>query len=274
MTARYINSYSIFFSGYGYWDMVPLLVRQHHLFYDDKWEFVLHHDRADLSTLNYGKALMAMHDERIIRLVYVSDVPILCKAMLWRLLPIWNSDSEYTFCRDADSLLTMRQKLCVDAFLTSNKLVHGINDNPAHNIPLMGGMFGCRNKDISNRIGLNSLSDLYNLVDYSDEKWAQRGADQELLNSKIWPKFMNDSLIHNFNIQKDVEYDNSTKYNKDLYEKDRVFSNYIGACGLKQKIESAVEFYEKYIRNDILNKIKDIENACADDIYLNNIYNQ
>jgi hypothetical protein len=272
--AKFINSYSIFFSGYGYWDMIPLLIRLHHLFYNNEWEMVIHHDRKDIESLNYGKVLNQLHEQKLLKLVYVDRPVFMCKSMLWRMLPIWESNAEYVFCRDADSLLTLRQKICVEQFIESKKSIHGINDNIAHNIPLMGGMFGCKVDAFIEKTKITSLQHLYNLVDYTDEKWSQRGSDQELLNDKIWPHFRNDCLIHNFNTQSDVVISEKYNYDKQVVENDKIFCNYIGACGIKTKIESAINFYSKFVSKDIIEKIEDIEKHYVDDIYMNNLYNQ
>lgn len=68
----------------------------------------------------------------------------LCKSMLWRLKPVFWPDSELVLCRDADAITTLREAECVQEWQNSGKRLHGINDNPAHKLPLMGGMIGLR----------------------------------------------------------------------------------------------------------------------------------
>ena len=165
--ARCINSYSLFFSGLGYWDMIPLLLRMHHSLYDAEWEFVIHHDRTDFS-FYYGKALETMNEAGLVRLVKVNEPAVLCKSMMWRMLPVWDSKAEYVFCRDADSLLTSRQRACVQEFIDSGKGIHGINDNNEHNIPLMGGMIGIKSSLFVQKTGFNSIHDMYRLANISD----------------------------------------------------------------------------------------------------------
>lgn len=75
----------------------------------------------------------------------------LCKSMLWRLKPVFNPDTELVLCRDADAITTLREQVCVNEWINSGKQLHGINDNPAHQLPLMGGMVGIRSDYIRSK---------------------------------------------------------------------------------------------------------------------------
>jgi hypothetical protein len=83
----------------------------------------------------------AYADAGLIKLVYVEENTSTCRSMLWRMLPCWCSSVHYTICRDIDSLPSTRDRIAVEEFIRSGKVIHGITDNVAHD-GLMGGMVG------------------------------------------------------------------------------------------------------------------------------------
>ena len=91
--------------------------------------------------------------------------------------------------RDADSLLNIRDKACVDEWLKSNKDFHIVRDNCAHAAKIMGGIWGVRN-------GL--LSDIDHLINsYSRKETNNRkNIDQEFLEQIIYPKVIKKSFVH------------------------------------------------------------------------------
>jgi len=114
-----------------------------------------------------------------------NDTP-LCKAMLWRIIPAFEKDVEVLICRDLDSPLTYREAQCVQYWLhREQKVMHAITDSKSHNIPLMGGMIGIKPNYFADRLGRNSWDDLINSMSGYDIK----GADQDLLNRMVYPKF-------------------------------------------------------------------------------------
>src|SRR5688572_9876366 len=77
----------------------------------------------------------------------------LCTSMLWRMKPIFESEAEYVLCRDADALTSYREAGAVKKFIESGKILHGMADNPAHSIPLMGGMCGFKCEPLREKYG-------------------------------------------------------------------------------------------------------------------------
>lgn len=105
------------------------------------------------------------------------------EAMLWRFLPA----SEYgtvMISRDADSWLSVREKVCVDQWLASNKNFHIIRDHCYHSQKIMGGMWGIRN---------------YIIPDMAQgvEEFCKTGTyDQGFLADKIYPNITHDLMVH------------------------------------------------------------------------------
>lgn len=106
-------------------------------------------------------------------------------SMFWRFYAASDENVEVMISRDCDSRLSLREKLCVDEFLSSDKLFHSIIDHPFHS-GIMGGMWGVK-KGI--------LSKIISLIDSWDKtnKWQ---TDQSFLNTIIKPIISNTYLLH------------------------------------------------------------------------------
>lgn len=111
------------------------------------------------------------------------------ERMMWRFYPC--SDPEYDtvmISRDADSYLSIKEKVCVDAWLASKKNFHKIIGHCYHTDPkvkIMGGLWGCRNYILSK-------------MKIEVEKYIQGGNtyDQFLLASVIYPNILHDMICH------------------------------------------------------------------------------
>jgi len=115
----------------------------------------------------------------------------LCKAMLWRLKPIFFEDSHYVMCRDCDSLTSYRERQAIEAFTLSGLFIHGLTDNPAHTVPLLGGL--CSFSALQLRTKYKSWDELLSL---STIGISSRGTDQSFLNSVIYPDFKESMFAH------------------------------------------------------------------------------
>jgi hypothetical protein len=73
-------------------------------------------------------------------------------GMFWRFYALEQPDCEYAIFRDADSRISIREKLAVDEWIKSGKSLHVMRDHPYHRIPagnnelgILGGMWGIKN---------------------------------------------------------------------------------------------------------------------------------
>lgn len=121
----------------------------------------------------------------------VNEKSELCRSMLWRLKPIFFEDAVHVLCRDADSITTYREAQCVQEFMDSKLSVHGITDDPAHGIPLMGGMCGFNAQSIRDRYG-----SWEELMERSNGKLSDHGTDQDFLLKEIYPEFKHKMFGH------------------------------------------------------------------------------
>src|SRR5688572_24289859 len=156
-------------------------VRMNRLVFPD-FEIVL---QTDASTYNAYKKLF---DQLPIK-VNVNEPAPLCKAMLWRLKPVFDYNSyTHVICRDLDSPPTYREAQAVQDWINGDKAAHAITDSISHTIPMMGGMVGFHTGLWPVRTGWQHWADMF-----KDQKidFSIKGSDQQLLNAIVYPKFAN-----------------------------------------------------------------------------------
>lgn len=107
-----------------------------------------------------------------------------CRKMLWRMMPIWVPQTTHLLCRDADAVTTYRESKSVERWLKSGVGYHGMNDDSAHSIPLMGGMIGI--KTVAFKRDFPEFKSWNDMI--GDAKLATHGTDQDLLMKKIYPR--------------------------------------------------------------------------------------
>jgi hypothetical protein len=105
------------------------------------------------------------------------------EAMLWRFLPAAEHDT-VMISRDADSWLSVREKVCVDQWLASNKDFHIIRDHCYHSQKVMGGMWGVRNHILPK------------MKEEVEEFSKNNTYDQGFLADKIYPNITHTLFVH------------------------------------------------------------------------------
>ena len=115
------------------------------------------------------------------------DAPFYSR-LLWRFEVANDSAVQRFLVRDADSLLTVKERIAVDAWLKSNAYFHMMRDFYTHTDLMLAGMWG--------GVG-NILPDLQKVWrDYRSEFVQGRTADQRLLSDMVWPTVSQSCLIH------------------------------------------------------------------------------
>lgn len=107
-------------------------------------------------------------------------------GMFWRFYAASDPSVGVMMSRDTDSRLSEREKLAVDEWLESDKDFHIMRDHPAHATPILGGMWGARNRILFN---------FYDLIQDQD-KGNYWQVDQDFLKNKIYPLVKDNSLVH------------------------------------------------------------------------------
>src|SRR5687768_15698714 len=120
-----------------------LNLRMNRLIYPD-WNIVLHLDEG---TYRGHVGLFDSLTKAGICEVVICEPSPLCKAMLWRMKPVFEMHEgqwkySHVLCRDLDSPSTYREAQAVKYWMNKDKAMHAITDSVSHTIPLMGGMIG------------------------------------------------------------------------------------------------------------------------------------
>lgn len=145
------------------------------------WQMIV---QTDESTYN---AYRKLFDNLPIK-VEVNEPAPLCKAMLWRLKPVFDYNNyTHVICRDLDSPPTYREAQAVQDWINSDKAAHAITDSISHTIPMMGGMVGFHTGYWPVRTGWQHWKDIFNGQNNID--FRIKGSDQTLLNAIVYPKF-------------------------------------------------------------------------------------
>jgi hypothetical protein len=136
--------------------------------------------------------------------------------------------------RDADSIVTYREKMMVDEFLNSKKKLHIIRDHPNHKEHILAGMvaFNCAGIEMGELINNCHFksNDNYN-------------TDQIFLAQQVYPLFKKEMLIHdNFN--------NYYREREEIVLKYPRVINHIGQRIMDEKPEDSVrlEQFNGYIK--------------------------
>jgi hypothetical protein len=112
-------------------------------------------------------------------------------GMFWRFYAAKDAKTknDAMISRDADSLLNERDKACVDQWLSSDKDFHIVRDMCAHNVQIMGGVWGVRNNLLGN---IEELINNYSRKNNNNRK----NIDQEFLWDIIYPIVKNKAFVH------------------------------------------------------------------------------
>jgi hypothetical protein len=107
-------------------------------------------------------------------------------GMFWRFLAASDQEVDVMISRDVDTKILPREVEAVNEWLTSGKAFHIMRDHPKHEMPVMGGMWGCR---------AEHLRDMKELI-FRWKKFNRYGCDQEFLSCVIYPRLLENSWIH------------------------------------------------------------------------------
>ena len=113
------------------------------------------------------------------------------QMMLDRFKPIDDQEVEIMLVRDADSRINERDEWCIRQFIRSPELFHIIRDHPEHTSLIMGGLWGIKKGLFPRYLKVGRMVEIY-----ASERPNVSGFDQRFLSDIIYPKVLNDSLIH------------------------------------------------------------------------------
>ena len=158
----------------------------------DTWVHTTHTIRSD-----YKEFFDGLMDIANVGISLGNEAPK-CEAMLWRMIPLFTPKAvalpTHVICRDADAITTYREAQAVQEWVNSDLGFHGITDDPAHTIPILGGMCGFKTDVFHTTFPeYNTFAKLVAGANLKDH-----GSDQNLLMKKIWPKAQRNMMGHFF----------------------------------------------------------------------------
>ena len=164
---------------------VPLLENariQPHLF--PTWTLRVYHDpNVDPSYL----AELAKRGVQLRPMVPDRGVPA-HRGLLWRFEAIADPSVRRFLIRDADSLLTVKERVAVDAWLASNHHFHAMRDWYTHTDLLLAGMWGGVGGILPPPAALLQAHIFF--------RTETNHIDQDILRTTVWPVVRNHILIH------------------------------------------------------------------------------
>lgn len=194
-----VVSIALFGEGDKYTQYLPSFVIAHlNLFPINRgWVLRVHCDEA-VGKSATGQALDRLAARDLIELRHMAMPPVLTKAMLWRMAPVFDTNCEYVFCRDIDACPMPRDRAICEQFIASGCTVHTCHDNLAHT-GIMGGLCGFQAPSFREITKIRALEELYERMAQTDEQWAVHGNDQIALNRLLDRQGAPSLLEHRFN---------------------------------------------------------------------------
>ena len=116
-------------------------------------------------------------------------------GMFWRFYAICDTEVDIFLSRDTDSRIGNREIAALNEWIESDKDFHIMRDHPYHTVPILGGMWGCRNGILRNMDQL-----IENWAGHTHKKgfWReiQTAGDQNFLGEVVYPLVVNNSMEH------------------------------------------------------------------------------
>ncbi len=170
-----------------------------------------------------------------------SEIP----GTFWRFLVIDDESVDKFMIRDADSLLSYKEKAAVKEWLNSGKYFHVMRDSRMHNELILAGMWGGYNGVIKNIFGL--------MKDYLKEDMdVNRISDQVFLRKRIWKTVIQSALVHDsYHLGEEgkpyPDYEISDIEKIAFFHIGMIDSN---SCTIKTEIEIKAKKVKWYLENE------------------------
>ena len=147
--------------------------------------------------------------------------------MLTRFLVVDDPKVYVSIVRNTDSRLNPRELFAVNSWLRSAEHFHVMRDNPSHDVPILGGMFGMKRNVLR---GVQMVSIIQTaLLENSNGIEGVRGEDQSFLMRYIWPLVKNSCLAHDIDQERCLHYGSSRCEPFPLDSRDSDSNFFVGA---------------------------------------------
>lgn len=191
LITKKVISFSIWGSDSSYWEGAFKNIDLAHKLYPG-WIVRFYHDST-----------MPMADrQRFLRRLGVELIPKQYYrdpwfGLYWRFCPMYDDQTIERFVvRDTDARISPREVDAVNEWIESGKPFHIMRDNTAHNIPILGGMWGAIPGCIP-KFADNIRRWMHNVKgDPKNTRGQFHGTDQDFLGQYAWPHIKNNHIAH------------------------------------------------------------------------------
>jgi len=136
-----ILSYCLFGGKDRYWSPVPLVLIANSLVYP-KYYMRFHVSSKIPEHPFYPIIKEVSNRTKYVEIKVVKKPYSKKQPTLWRMMPLWDRDIKYVFCRDLDAIPVKEEIKAVSAFIRKDFLIHGIRSYSLHTTELMAGLCG------------------------------------------------------------------------------------------------------------------------------------
>lgn len=194
--------------------------------------------------------------------IHINAAGPICKSMLWRMTPIFQESVTHVICRDADAITTYKEAQAVQQWVDSGLGFHGMTDNPAHGLPMMGGMVGFKVDQFKMEFPQwTSFEQMIKGFDLS-----QRGSDQDFMMKKIYP-FAKPNMVGHFfeGCRENVKITHHAVSNQIPGVDPRLWESnltcrHIGSAGVVEM--ETLRFFKRFDKTDYSAFEKEFSNIC------------
>lgn len=113
----------------------------------------------------------------------------LYEGLFWRFLVAFDDTVERYLVRDADSIVSVRERLAVENWMSSSRHFHVLRDFYTHTDPMLAGLWGGVRGAVP-----TALKD--QMQRYLDDPTKTANADQKYLREQVWPFARTSVVIH------------------------------------------------------------------------------
>ena len=117
---------------------------------------------------------------------------------IWRIMPLWDDNVDFLFCRDLDSVIVRKEAQAMEYFIKSNLLIHNISPTGRHQsegTSIMAGLCGFNVKKLKKELPLPKSFDKYMDFYNSTTTKGVWGCDQETL-INFFLRYRSDRIIN------------------------------------------------------------------------------
>ncbi len=144
----------------------------------------------------------------------------LYEGLFWRFCAAFDDEVDRYIVRDADSLISVRERLAVEEWIASERHFHVLRDFYTHTDPMLAGLWGGVRGAVPTEMRAR-------MQRYFDDPAKTANADQKFLREQVWPIARTSVLVHDskFDVLGAKPYPHSSSVGRDECRLSHIGSN-------------------------------------------------